>query len=370
MFIPSTGISDLRKMSFMVTSEQVAQLAGVSRATVSRVLNRSANVSEETRKRIYTAIATLGYGTNAFSRDILQQRSHLIALALFGSEDGLNLSHLTKTQFYFYLQLLRFIEREAAQENFDLFLPSRPYDPVDSADDPETMYALALRERGVEGALTLALRTSDPRIQSLCRSPIPTIFIDDIFQGPHATYVKSDYTEGAHQATNHLLQLGHKRIAYFTGDRLSLTGTERLLGYQQALAHAGVIIDPHLVRTCGWEADEAYQEALTILKERRDFTAIFAASDMMALGVLRALHACGLRVPDDVSVIGFDGINLSEHSDPPLTTIQQNMQAISAGAITKLSQLIKGEEMPEPLIVPTQLIVRASTGPVRRNGSG
>ena len=184
-------------MLAMVTSEQVAQLAGVSRATVSRVLNRSANVSEETRRRIYTAIATLGYGSNAISKAVLHQSSHLIALALFGSEDGLNLSHLTETQFYFYLELLRFIEREAAKENFDLFLPLRPYNTVDSVEDPETMYALALREKGVEGVLTLALRTSDPRIQSLSRSPIPTIFIDDVFQGPHATYVKSDYMDGA-----------------------------------------------------------------------------------------------------------------------------------------------------------------------------
>lgn len=347
----------------MVTSEQVARLAGVSRATVSRVLNGSANVSEETRKRIYAAVATLGYGTTAFARVSSTERSRLIALAFFGSDDGLSLSHISDTQYYFYLEILRFIEREIAKENFDLLLPSKPYNTVEEVDDPETNYILALQKRRVEGVITLALRPDDPRIQALCRSTIPAVFIDNFFQGKHSTYVKSDYQDGARQATEHLLALGHRRIACFIGNTTEVSGTERLLGYQQAMASAGLIVDSHLVQQPGWNARDAYGAAMKLLSERRDFTAIVAGSDMMALGILRALRKHNICVPEDMSLVGFDDIDQSEESDPPLTTLRQNKHAIGQGAVQRLMQLIEGAAPPEPLNVPTELIVRGSTGP-------
>lgn len=347
----------------MVTSEQVARLAGVSRATVSRVLNGSSHVSEETKKRIFAAMATLGYEANIFARATLQERSHMIALTLFGSEDGMNFSRLAETQFYFYLEFLRTIERELAKEHYDLFIHSSPYMGNGTANDLEMQYVHALRAKRVEGVIALAVQHNDLRIQGLCRSSIPAVFIDSTFQGKHATYVKSDYTHGARVAAEHLIQLGHRRIAFFPGETLSVTGTERFLGYQQALSHAGLFMDPGLICQTGWGTREAYEAAMLLLSERRDFTAIVAASDMLAFGVMRALRKHNLRVPEDVSLIGFDDIDLSEDADPPLTTIHQDVQALSQGAIARLLQLIAGEEQLAPLIVPTQLIVRASTGP-------
>ncbi|MBA2681172.1 MAG: LacI family DNA-binding transcriptional regulator [Ktedonobacteraceae bacterium] len=344
----------------MVTSEQVAREAGVSRATVSRVLNGSANVSKETKKRIYSAIATLGYDANAFVRSSSQERSQLVALAL-NSENGLNLSHITGTNYYFYLEILRKMEQEAAKENYDFFLPSFSYRTLDAEADAETNYILTLRARQVAGVITLALSSTDPRIQGLCRSSIPAVFFDSIYQGNRATYIKSDYVDGARQATTHLLQLGHRRIAFFPGDPVSITGVERLLGHQQTMAQAGLIIDTNLVRQSNWDSKDAYQAAMVLLSERRDFTAIVAGSDMMAFGILRALRKHNLRVPEDISLIGFDNIDQSEDADPPLTTVQQNKQALSQGAVSLLTRLIKGEETPAPLIIPTQLIVRAST---------
>jgi DNA-binding LacI/PurR family transcriptional regulator len=347
----------------MVTSEQVAQLAGVSRATVSRVLNGSANVSEETRKRIYAAIATLGYGANALIRTPVQEQLNVIALALFGSNDGLNFSRIADTQCYFYLEVLRALEQEVASAGYDLLLPSNPYRTFSSVEDPETNYILALQTKRVKGVITLALRSDDPRIQGLCRSTIPAVFIDSDFQGQHTTFVRSDYMDGARQATEHLLSLGHRRIACFIGDTNGVSGTERLLGFQQTMARAGLIVDPQLVVQPGWETREAYQAAMKLLSQRRDFTAIFASSDMMAFGVMRALRAHNIRVPEEMSVVGFDDIGPSEESDPPLTTLLQDKQAISRGAVERLMQLIQGGQRPEPLIIPTRLIVRASTAP-------
>jgi len=349
----------------MVTSEQVAREAGVSRATVSRVLNGSGRVSDETKKRIYAAIATLGYEANVFARITPKERSQLIALALMG-KNGLNFSSLTDTKYYYYLDLIRFIEVDAAKENFDFFLPSSLYNAFNSSNDPATSYILTLQARQVAGVIMLALDSTDPRIQALCSSSIPTVFIDCIYQGERATYVKSDYMNGARQATTHLLELGHRRIAFFPGDPISLSGVERLMGYQQTMAQAGLVIDSNLVRQSSFASKDAYLAAMTLLSERRDFSAIVASSDMMALGILRALQKHNLRVPEDISLIGFDDIDLSADADPPLTTVRQDKQALSQGAISQLLQLIKGEETP-PLIVPTQLIIRASTAAPRTN---
>jgi LacI family transcriptional regulator len=161
-----------------------------------------------------------------------------------------------------------------------------------------------------------------------------------------------------------LLSLGHRRIAFLTGPTVDLAGMERLLGCQQALAHAGVAPDPGLVRQSGWNIDEAYEAARTLLAERRDFTAIVAGSDFMAIGILRALIEEGLRVPDDVSLIGFDDIEFGQYTIPPLTTVRQDRVAMGRGAVQQLIAMIEDKEKTSPLIIPTQLIVRKSTGPV------
>jgi DNA-binding LacI/PurR family transcriptional regulator len=183
-------------------------------------------------------------------------------------------------------------------------------------------------------------------------------------QGSHATYVKSDNIDGARQATQHLLSLGHRRIALLTGATTDLAGLERLLGCQQALAQAGIAPDSGLIRQSGWNIDEAYEVARNLLAERRDFTAIVAGSDFMAIGIIRALMEQGLRVPDDVSLVGFDDIDLCQYTVPPLTTVRQDSVAIGRGAVQRLVAMIEGAEETSPLIVPTQLIVRKSTGPV------
>jgi DNA-binding LacI/PurR family transcriptional regulator len=148
-----------------------------------------------------------------------------------------------------------------------------------------------------------------------------------------------------------------------TGPTTTLAGLERLLGCQQALGQAGIAPDSGLIRQSGWNIDEAYEAACTLLAGRRDFTAIVAGSDFMAIGILRALTEQGLRVPDDVSLIGFDDIDLCQYTAPPLTTIRQDRVAIGHGAVQRLVAMIEGTAEATPLIIPTQLIVRKSTGP-------
>jgi len=339
----------------MATSEEVAQLAGVSRATVSRALNGSARVSAEARARVHAAIAALGYEPDVVAQSLVRQRARVIAVNLFPEDDKLPFTHLGRSALYFYLGIVENIEREAVSLGYDLLLPSRPH-----GKSPQN-YVRSLQTRRVAGCVML--HASEARIQTLIHSSMPTVFIDRMGQGSHATYVKSDNIDGAHQATEHLLALGHKRIAFLTGSTIDLAGLERLLGCQQALAQAGISPDPGLVRQSGWNVDEAYEAARVLLAERRDFTAIVAGSDFMAIGILRALTEQGLRVPDDVSLIGFDDIEFCQYTTPPLTTVRQDRVAMGRGAVQRLIAMVEDTEETSPLIVPTQLVVRKSTGP-------
>ncbi len=340
----------------MTTSEQVAQLAGVSRATVSRVLNGSTRISPEARERVHNAMKTLGYEPNVMAQNLARQSSHLIALGLYAEEQGLSISHLGSTENSFYVDMLKSIDREVLAAGYDLFLPSLSHRKPQS-------YVRMLQAWRVAGAIMLAIDQVDPRIQALLSAGIPSIFIDTMGQGPHATYVKSNYTDGVREATEYLLALGHTRIAFINGPQADPVSTERLLGCQQALARAGIAFNPKLLRYAGWNIDEAHLAAREFLSEQRDFTAIIAASDMTAIGVLRALHEYGLRIPDDVSLIGFDDLVLCQYTIPTLTTVRQDRAAMGSGAIQRLVALIEGREHVAPFIVPTQLVIRESTGP-------
>ncbi|GCE30587.1 LacI family transcriptional regulator [Dictyobacter alpinus] len=347
----------------MVTSEQVARLAGVSRATVSRALNGSPRVSAEARKRIEEAIVSLGYEPDVVAQSLVRQRSRTIALCLFfGNDNSTVLSRFGETQHYFYLDMLRDVEQEIAVAHYDLLLHS--------ASTTKKNYIRSLQTRHIAGILAIAMNPTDVRIQTLLEAEIPTIFIDSISQGVHSTYVTSDNLDGSRQATEHLIHLGHRRIMTLISGTDGPVGSKRLAGYCQALQQAGLPVDEQLIYPAGWNTEEAYQATMTLLRERqpRDFTAIVAGSDLMAIGILRAIHESGLHVPNDISVIGFDDVDLCRYTEPPLTTIRQDRSAMVHGAVQRLIQMIETDDKQEecrlsPIITPTKLIVRASTGP-------
>ena len=343
----------------MVTSEQVAQRAGVSRATVSRVINGSKYISADVRERVLAAINELGYEPDMIAQNLVQRRSRVIALNFFSGYDALSFIEFEHTCSYFYLNVLKTIEQEAVSSGYDLLMPFRPHDK-----SPEG-YVRSLQMRRVAGSIML-VHGQDPRIPALLGAEFPIVFIDSIIQGNAASYVKSDHIDSARQLTEHLLALGHRRIAFLAGAATSLSSMERLLGCHQALAQAGIALDENLLRHSGWDMEDGYKTASQLLDERQDFTAIVAASDVMAVGALRALSEHNLRVPEDISLASFDGIEFSEYTTPPLTTMRQDREAIGGGAVRLLIAMIEGtcKQPPSPLIVPTQLVVRKSTGPV------
>jgi len=370
----------------LATSGDVARLAGVSRATVSRTLSGNAKVSEETRRRVEAAAAVLGYVPDVAAQSLSGGPSRTIAVSFF-ADDMWALSQLTKPKHYFYLNVLRSIEAGAAAAGYDLLLPTRPHE----AEAGSQSYVRRLRARRVAGTIMVACPPDDVRILALLEARLPTVFIDAVAAGPCATWVTSENHEGAQAVTRHLIELGHRRIARITGTETDPSGGERLRGIRAALAAARIPEDPGLHRRSDWSTEGAYRAAGDLLEARPDLTAIVAESDMMAIGVLRALHEHGLRVPQDVSVTGFDDIDLAAYTLPSLTTVRQDTEAMGGGAVKALLEFVGGEphknggpstnggprknggpggpgktgRAPEPLRPPTELVVRHSTAPPR-----
>lgn len=342
----------------MVTSNDVARLAGVSRATVSRVLNGSEHTSAEARKRVGEAIAQTGYVPDATARSLVGQRSHTIALSLFSTDAQHMLSYFARASNFFYHDLLGSVEAEASESGYDILLMPRKHDSAAS-------FVRAVRARRILGVIMMGPDLSDERIAALGESGIPTVCVDARVQGPRMTYVETDKISGAQQATSHLLDLGHRRISFMGGPSDSVNSGQRELGYQQAFVQRGLPFDASLVRHAGYETEDGYVSATKLLSERTDFTAIVAVSDMVAIGVLRALYDRGLRVPDDMSVTGFDDNILAGYTIPPLTTVRQDTLILGKGIVSRLRTVIEGVVGPLPLIVPTRLVVRQSTGPPR-----
>lgn len=338
----------------MVTSNDIARLAGVSRATVSRVLNGSEHTSADARKRVKDAIAQTGYVPDAAARSLVGQRSHTIALSLFSTDAQHMHSFFARASNFFYHDLLGSVEAGASEAGYDILLVPRRNESAES-------YVRALRARRIVGIIMVSPDQTDARIGALGEAGIPTVYIDTRVQGPCTTYVETDKIDGARQATSHLLDLGHRRIAFIGGPFGDVTSGQRELGYQHAFAQRGLPCDMSLVRHEGFETEHGYTGALGLLSQRTDFTAIVAVSDMVAIGVLRALYERGLRVPSDMSVTGFDDNILAGYTTPPLTTVRQDTVLIGRGVVTRLRDLIEGEGRPLPLIVPTHLVVRQST---------
>jgi len=339
-----------------VTLRDVAAAAGVSVATVSTVLRGRASAGRiglTTAERVRAAAAALEYQPNMIAQSLARRRSSTIVLGTFPSQ----VPYLASDRHPFYGRVLESIEVEAGEQGFDLLIPSG------SQHSSAADYVANLRARHIAGALLVALDLDDPRVAALKAAEIPTVFTDLDVQTPYATSVKPDNVGGARQATDHLLHLGHRHIAIFCGAPNSLAAIERLAGYRQALQAAGLPPNPALTHQSYFSREEAYRDAVTYLRRGLTCTAIVAQSDEMAIGILQALQEHGLSVPGDVSLVGFDDIDVCPYLDPPLTTVQVDRAELGRSAVRRLVALIEGGARVVPQLVSTQLVVRGSAAP-------
>ena len=320
---------------------QVAQAAKVSVATVSRTLQMPDVVAPETRGRVQAAIAKLGYRPNAQARMLRTARTQVIVALVPDISNP------------FFAEVIRGIEQVAHQNGYSVLLGD-----TQNSRAREKAYAELLETKQADGLITLL-----PHIPPLAMpGPFPIVNACEYVKDKSVTSVYVDNEAAAHDAIAYLLTLGHRNIAFVTGPMDSPISIDRDRGYEQALHAAGIKRDRKLTAAGDFSVEAGIRAVESLLAKQQRFTAVFCSNDEMAIGALRAIKAKGLRVPEDMSVIGFDDIRFARYTDPPLTTIAQPKDELGREAMNMLIELLSGEDVPpRKRILTTQLVVRGST---------
>ena len=328
--------------SSKVTLGMVAAACGVSPSTVSRILNGTAVVSPEKRKAVDQAIAELGFVPNPIARGLAGGRTLSVGVVTQAIDSP------------FYGVALRGIEDELSTAGYSPLFVSGHWNEAEEARCIDV-----LRSRRVDGIIVLTGRLSDDALRDLAHT-MPVVVTGRVMKAPGLYALDFNSFEGARLATHHLLTLGHREIAFISGPQVHPDAMQRLRGYKSALAAAGIKFKAALVLPGSYQEESGRIAVERLLDSGLKFTAIFAANDQMAFGAALALHRRSLRVPDDVSLVGFDDLAIASHSVPPLTTIHQASHEMGRLAAVSLLELLAGQtptaKLPEP-----RLIARAST---------
>lgn len=332
------------------TLADVARRASVSTATVSRVLNGTANVIGSTRQSVLDAVRDLGYHPSASAQGLASGRTRTLGIVVF----GLVPNFLSHELFY---EIVQGIQEAASAADYDLQLYA-----TRAAPDVSLCQRIA-GKRQSDGLLVLGELVRPEFLAAFHTAGLPVVTVGKRDTGglpiPCAT---ADYAQGARLATEHLLRLGHRNIGAMQAFASWLPDVERLDGYTQALATAGIPFDPSLVVQAGGERQPAEQLAMEYLQRNPQVTAILAMSDVMALGVLAAATALGRRVPDDLALVGFGDIPSAALVQPPLTTVHLPKHELGFRGADLLLAMLRGEEVPLQTVLPTGLTVRNSCG--------
>ena len=334
-----------------VSLKDVAARAGVSFQTAGKVLNGQAStVSRATHERIQRAAEELGYVPNAIARSLITQTTCTIGIVADDLDDW---------------ALARFVvgaEREARRRGHAVLIAT----VADRGDDPEAPVR-ALIERRVDGIVAAApALEDDERAAKLLTGRVPVVSLHHV-PGGGVPVVGSNHARTARLATGHLARLGHRRIATVTGPSHRRVVASRLRGYRDALAEAGLQAAPELVEEADWTTAGGHAAARRLLDRDPEITAVFAQSDLMAVGVLGALHQRGLLVPEDCAVVGCDDLPIVAHTIPPLTTVHVPFYETGERAVALLLDRIAGGggDEPDRVLLPVELVVRESCGAAR-----
>src|SRR5438105_1770501 len=344
--VPAKARSRARPPRAPARLGDVARHARVSTATVSRAINETGAVSDATRRRVLRAVQKLHYYPNAHARTLALGRSNQI---------GLLVSDIANP---FFPELVKAIERTAFQEGFEVILAETDYELARLAKSVRRFL-----ERDVAGVIIMASEVDPSLVPGLSRRRVPLVFLDLAVTGEGTSTVTVDYARGIDEAVRHLVAQGHREIAYVGGPPRLGSAAKRLQAFEAAVARH-VKVAPRAVREGDFRLESGWSAGQELLALRPRPTAILAANDLMALGVLKACRAAGLAVPRDVSIVGFDDIAFASLADPPLSTVCLPREALARGATAALMRgLNGGSAAAAPELVPTYFVARGSTGP-------
>ncbi|NLC13953.1 MAG: LacI family transcriptional regulator [Chloroflexi bacterium] len=338
-------------MNKRITSQDVADLAGVSRTTVSFVLNNEERfaIRPETAEKVRSAAKQLGYYPNASARALASNQTKNIGLIISRAP------HYIASD-TFLPQILGGLLDALKQNSQGLLL-----EWVEPGQQLQTYLELT-RAHHIDGLIIMTPRLDDPGLKALEETDIPVVIMGYI-PGSSLHSVDVDNLTAAETAVCHLIELGHTKIACITNAAFAFSSaSQRLDGYKSALQKAGIVFDPQLVREADFDIQSGYLEMKSLLDSEQEFTAVFVASDNVALGAYSALSEAGLSIPDDVSVVGFDDIPLASFVSPALTTVRVPAGKIAQESCYLLMRLMK-LDFPESRMIslPTTLIIRDST---------
>ena len=329
----------------MSTIRDVARRAGVAPITVSRVINNSGYVSVRTRQRVEKAIAELNYVPNALAQGLRFNKTNVIALVL---------SDVTNP---FWTTVARGTEDASSEENYSVILCNTDEDVA-----KHDKYAQLLLRRQVDGFLLVPVSNTVDTIRFIQRQGVSLVILDRQLPGVSVDIVRADSEGGAYELTRYLTGLGHRRIAILSGPEVVSTSTQRVAGYKRALRDAHLKVDPELVSFGKFYQDSGHERTMKLLALSRPPTAIFAGNNFIAIGVMKALYESGLRIPEDMSVVGFDDLPPGLLVQPFLTVAAQPAYEMGYRATKLLLERIanSGEPSYQEIVLPTQLVIRQS----------
>jgi LacI family transcriptional regulator len=337
-----------------VTHRDVAERAGVSVATVSYVINNGPRpVSIHARRRVEAAVSELGYVPNDLARSLRLQQTSLVGLIIPSLANPV------------YGEIARELERVCTQQGMLVVLCNS-----DRAEDRERRFVRILRSKQVDGVVITPHSEALPLLEPLLAAHIPVVVLEHSLPGVHCIVL--DEIEGGRLATQHLIDLGHRRIGLIRRQPTSAMSWQRHDGYQQALADAGIAYNPALVVLCGSSQAEGYTAMQRLLALSELPTAVFVHNDILAMGAMRAIFDTGLSIPGDVSLVGYDDIASAAYLSPPLTTVRfpkVEMGALAGHTIMRLAQE-GGEVQAQTVTLSVELIVRSSTGVPKKVSRG
>lgn len=324
---------------------EIARRANVSTATVSRTLNQSGPVKAATARKVWRAVTELNYVPNSHARALVSGRSRII---------GVMVSDITNP---FFPELLRSFEKQAAEKQYDLLVTSTDY-------ETSRMGACLRRmlERKVDGVAMMTSEMDLGLIKELSRRGVPIVFMDVGQVGPKMSHVAIDYGNGVRQAVDHLAGLGHRRIAFISGPLQLHSARTRRQAFLEGMRMHGVEPEKKMLREGTHTAEGGREAMAALLRLSKRPTAVVCSNDWTAIGALNAIAAAGLRVPQDISLVGFDDIPLARYTTPPLTSVRMSASDVGTVAFRALFGLISGERIEGDVYqIPTELVARGSS---------